>query len=418
LFKEVTIIGWYGIGNGGDEAILLSMINHLKKNKCKKINVVSFNKKLTSRLIKRKKNISIIYIGSKFNFIKTEFKRLLNAIKRSEVILVGGGGMLQDAYNWYTIPFFTFLAALCKIFAKTGFYSVGVGPINHKFNKRLVKKIGNLVDFIIVRDFASKKTLIQNKVKESLIKITVDPAIGLTTNSKKGKEIFKSKNKKRIGVCIREVKQWHPLNIKKISTIFDKLIENNKNYELIFIPIGRYNNKWIKNPTEVSDLKISEKIIEKMKKKAIIIKEYLEPQEILSVFKELDLVISMRLHGCILSVNAGVPTIGISYKNDNKIKSFLDYADLSEQFLDLKNLTFSNLDKKIKKSFNKKEKILKINKKLKEKNKETLNIIKNVKEKKINFFHFLDFFVSWVFGTSLYIIKGILTRNLLLTKRN
>lgn len=343
---NIMIGGWYGIGNGGDEAILRSMLTAFdKKVPSSEISILSFNPQETRRLTADMKLKPTVYkIGEKFQVFQTDFRKIRRAIKKADLVMIGGGGMIQDVYNWYTIPFFSFIALLSKILGKpTMFYAVGVGPINRKFSKKLAQIIGNQIDLITVRDNESKKELVSLGVSKDKIHVTADPVFALEpATSKRAIEILceegiNKENKLTIGISVREVSQWSKLNKKNLAEVIDHLAKRT-GAKIVFIPIGHYTNKWLGPPTEPTDLETSVEISSIMQYDASIIRGTYNPQELMAIIGQMDLMISMRLHGLIMAAAMNVPLISISYEQETKLKSLLELLNQSHNFFRVENL--------------------------------------------------------------------------------
>ena len=137
---KLLLTGWFGAGNAGDEAILLAEIYALKERiKDVEFHILSFDPVRTGRLtFHLPQVVNIIGIGSKQRFLKTEFRKLWRSLKDVDIVVVGGGGIFQDIYNHYPIPFFTSIIRLSRFFdKKVLLHSVGIGPVRTWIGKRL-----------------------------------------------------------------------------------------------------------------------------------------------------------------------------------------------------------------------------------------------------------------------------------------
>ena len=84
------ISGFYGVGNTGDEAILEAIIVNLRDElKDPDITVFSLSPKKTAR----EHEVKSIYRGWRH-----DFKEKVNALRRADLLISGGGGLLQDTY--------------------------------------------------------------------------------------------------------------------------------------------------------------------------------------------------------------------------------------------------------------------------------------------------------------------------------
>src|SRR5215470_16943351 len=129
MHKLVLIAGYYGFGNTGDEAILTAMLSSLRSAQPDlKFVVVSGNPEQTSA---RYDVESALW---------TDLQSILDAVRRSDVVILGGGGLFQDYWDTVAdtmltpgqvgIPFYCSFVFLAGLYGKPCMlYSVGVGPL-------------------------------------------------------------------------------------------------------------------------------------------------------------------------------------------------------------------------------------------------------------------------------------------------
>ena len=91
---KYVISGYIGFDNFGDEAIASVLISNLKKNGVEKITVLSSNPEKTAKL----------YDVSSEYFLKF-FKPILN----TDVLISGGGSLLQDITSLKSLYISTFM---------------------------------------------------------------------------------------------------------------------------------------------------------------------------------------------------------------------------------------------------------------------------------------------------------------------
>ena len=337
-YAKVAMCGFYGAGNTGDEAILSAIINSVRrKNPDTEFTVLSLNPAETEKLHKVKA-IFMPPFGLKWI---TQFKKILEVIKNSDIVVIGGGGLLQDAHNYFAIPRYVYVAILAKSFKKPlMFYSVGVGPIKNWIEKILVRVGCNLSDIITVRDKPSKELLLSLGVRKAPIIVSADPVFALQSiNSKKAEEILRKEgvtiDRPLIGVSVRKT-EWHQAEIiDDIAKLLDYAISRYR-ATIVFIPFG-YDGK----PT---DLEVSKCAMNRMKKKqkVYLISGKYSPQEIMGIISQLDFLIGMRLHSLIMSATQGVPALAISYLP--KVKDVLKQLGYKDTYIIESYPLFPNFD--------------------------------------------------------------------------
>lgn len=305
LMRRVLVSGYYGFGNAGDEAILMAIVDSLKKlNKDIEITALSAdpyttNKFLGIRAVKRTNPLTI-----------------LREISRADLVISGGGGLLQDVTSSRSVPYYLFIVYMAKkMNKKVMFYANGVGPVFRNINKYMIKKVGNMVDLITVRDEKSRKELESLGVNKPPIIVTADPAFVLDpVDDDTGykildkEELTFSEDRPRIGISIR------PWNLSKsreiIAAACDYLVKEHK-ADIIFLPM--------QYPKDYNE---SLEIIKLMKEKAMIVKESLGVRELLWLFGKMDIIFGMRLHALIFGAMMNIPLVGLVY--DPKVKYFLE----------------------------------------------------------------------------------------------
>ena len=80
-----------------------------------------------------------------------------------------------------------------------------------------------------------------------------------------------------------------------------------------------------------------------MNERAIIIAEELDPQELLSFIGELDIIISMRLHGIIMGISQSIPLICLTYKQETKITNLMKWIGQGENLFFVDELNRENI---------------------------------------------------------------------------
>lgn len=302
--RKVLVSGYYGFGNAGDEAILLAIVESLKKlNNNIKLTALSADPAMTEKLY----GISAVS--------RTSPLQILKEIARADLVISGGGGLLQDVTSSRSIPYYLFIVYMAKkIGKKVMFYANGVGPVYRDINKRMIKLVGNMVDLITVRDENSKRELEKLGVTNPPLMVTADPAFVLdSVQDEEGFKILREQNialddsRVKVGVSLR------PWNLNKsrevIAGACDYLIKT-FNADIVFLPM--------QFPKDYDE---SLEVMKLMRGKAKILEKPLGPRELLWVTGRMDLIFGMRLHALIFGAMMGVPLVGLIY--DPKVEHFL-----------------------------------------------------------------------------------------------
>ena len=161
---NLLISGYYCFNNLGDEFILISIISELHlKNKDISITVLSANPAKTASLYK----VNSINRWNPYKIIKE--------ITRSQVIVLGGGGLFQDMTSSLSLYYYLLVMFLAKLFSKKLFvYSVNINELAY-FNRLLASFMLKKADMITVREKRSLQVLEKLGINPQKAELTADP---------------------------------------------------------------------------------------------------------------------------------------------------------------------------------------------------------------------------------------------------
>ena len=131
--NKIVISGYYGFANAGDEAMLTSIVRALRGVQPEiDLTVISGNPAETSA----KHKVKSIY---RFNFFK-----IYNALKNADMLLSGGGSLIQDVTSRRSLWFYLHTISLAKkCGCKVQMYGCGMGPLNYDYDRRRAAKTIN-----------------------------------------------------------------------------------------------------------------------------------------------------------------------------------------------------------------------------------------------------------------------------------
>lgn len=300
--KKIIMSGYFGFSNSGDDAILKSIIESFKSlDPDLNIKVLSKDPDLTER----EYGVAAV---DRFKFFDVR-----KSLKASDMLISGGGSLLQDKTSSRSIWYYLLIMKLAKRYKKKVFvYSNGVGPINKIFNRNITRRVLNKVDYITLRDKDSYDFIKSIGVNNPNIKVLSDPVFNLKEASDESVRKKFDINEDTVLVSIRSWMDDEKL-ISELSKFLNYLIDEGKN--IVFMPM--------QTPRDTT---ISEKIAANLKSSKIIDEKY--PVEILmSLMKNADFIVAMRLHAMIYAIHQNLPFIGLSY--DPKTETLLKYFDES-----------------------------------------------------------------------------------------
>ena len=300
---NIVVSGYYGSGNGGDEAMLYSILSALRE-KDEKLNiaVISSNPKETAK----KHGVKSIFWLDYFN--------ISLALFNADLLISGGGSLLQNVTSGKSLYYYLSVIALAEMLnVPVMLYAQGIGPIYGKCARRIMKFIGNKTSVITVRDEGSIKELESLEITKPQIECTADPALSLTVKNKNiGEEILQKANadmgKKKIGVAVREWKNWKLY--KEVLAETADVLKRDLDVEIVYIPMQKSEDVFAAR--EVASLSQTG---------GVILEGPYNTEELLSIIANMDLIISIRLHALIFAAVANVPMVGLSY--DPKVGRFM-----------------------------------------------------------------------------------------------
>jgi polysaccharide pyruvyl transferase CsaB len=343
---KILLIGWFGAGNMGDEAILISELLFLRKEIADvEFHILSFDanrtRKLTAQIPEVKR---IIRFGAKRKLLSSNISGLFKSFGEVDFVLIGGGGLFQDIYNFYPIPFFTAMTLLARCFKKPVIlYCVGFGPIHAPINKTLCRWAANAAHLISVRDKESASLLRGLGVTRS-ISVSSDPVFLLEPVKEAAADLFLKLNHldspdPLIGVCVQDLLFWSDSNKQILAETLDAAVER-WGAKVVFLPFGVYHDGWFHRALSDSvDMAASKKIAGLMRSAAFIASTgKWSPQELLVAMGKMSVVISMRLHGLIMAMRMGTPVIALTYGAESKIRNLMKQLTLEDNLFDVSRL--------------------------------------------------------------------------------
>ena len=305
---KIVLSGYYGFDNIGDEAVLYSIISALRDElENVDITVLSNNPEKTKAL----------YGVKSVN--RWKMKEVAKVIKESDLLVSGGGSLLQDVTSSKTVPYYLAIVKIAQFYKKkVVFYSQGIGPVNKGFSRFLIKNVVGKVDGIFVRDAASQALLKEIGIKKD-VHLAIDPVLGINLSNTEQKQ-----KQKTVGIYLRPWQdEAHDKNmIDSLSQGLAQLLVNG--YKLCFIPMHYEQDRQIahKLAKEIEEIALKQNILTKevLNNSIEVVDKNLSIKEVLAYTESFEFIVGMRLHSLIMAAACGVPMIGISY--DPKVTAF------------------------------------------------------------------------------------------------
>ncbi|HEC21023.1 MAG TPA: hypothetical protein ENI70_00735 [Candidatus Peregrinibacteria bacterium] len=321
--KKVLIIGNYGVGNLGDEAILSGALR-LCKNLHYSPRVLSHN----PALIRKEYQVEASHLlpfGFR-SFFKGNFLKTIKAFRETDLVILGGGGLFVGKHP-LAIPLWAWHAFWAVIFKKN-LYLCGqsFGELKSFWQKKVVRWVAQKAKKITVRDKTSASLLADLGINEEKISIFPDFAFNLQfrggIHPKKGETIA-------FALCKWGMKEKQKQEIiKTIDLLTDR------GYKISLLPFQSFAD---------NDFLVLGKIFSQLLRKdqVFLPSKPLNLEELIEQLKTSDLVVGMRLHSLILGAALGKPVLGIAYQE--KVRNFMSDLEIDEYCLSLQEIEANKL---------------------------------------------------------------------------
>ncbi|NPV90690.1 MAG: polysaccharide pyruvyl transferase CsaB [Firmicutes bacterium] len=297
--QTVVLSGYYGFDNAGDEALLWSITSKLRELRPGiRVIVLSANPSRTGELY----GVEAVP--------RANLPVLLKCLARADLLISGGGSLLQDVTSWRSIVYYLGVIALARLLGTpVMYYAQGVGPINRRWTRWLTRVISDRASLITLRDRGSLQELEGLGVKRPPMIVTADPVLGLEPTPVGGRSRV-NEDAARLPVVGISLRQWGRQDGYKrvVAEAADFL--SGRGWEVVFLPFHHPD-----------DVQASLEVAAMMKRGSRVMEERFTASALLEQVGGLSLLIGMRLHSLIFAAVNGVPMLGISY--DPKVDSFL-----------------------------------------------------------------------------------------------
>lgn len=287
--SRYLLSGYYGFGNAGDEAILLAIINDLRRqDAAAKITVLSANPDWTA------KQHAVRAIP------RMSFWQVAAAMRSTDLLISGGGGLLQDSTSKRSPLYYLGLIRLATWLGKPAMvYANSLGPLRQPLNRRLTGRILNRAAFITVRDAGSRDFLSELGITKPAIEETADPVLLLDGP-------IPPTTERLVTFAIREWPSEHDF-MAEVVAAGNRLVA--AGFGVRFVPL-HYSR----------DLELAKRLTAAVPGSSCL-GQQLGVAELLQAIAASDVVVGMRLHALIMAAICRRPMVGIGY--DPKVTGFL-----------------------------------------------------------------------------------------------
>jgi polysaccharide pyruvyl transferase CsaB len=297
--RRAVLCGYYGMGNGGDEALLATLLQMLPKD---------IQPLVLSASPKATENLHQVEAGDRYSVFA-----LIKELKRSDLFIWGGGSLMQDATSARNPIYYGGLMGLAQgMGLPTIAWAQGVGPLKRKLSKWIARRAFQGCTSVSVRDPQSAQLLADWQIKSI---VAPDPVWALEATPI---NMYRDLSKPRVAVVLRSHPALTSCRLATITEALQKLQMQTDAYILI-IPFQPSQDKAIAQA-------ICDSLNEKLPNRSQIIIQK-DPRRLKGIFNGVDLTIAMRLHGLIMAAAEGSHCSAISY--DPKVSYLMQELGIS-----------------------------------------------------------------------------------------
>lgn len=319
---KIGITGSYGGLNLGDEAILQSIVEQLRRElEGVEITVFSRNAEDTKRRHKVERAVPVR---------KLSRAEIVPEVERLDLLIFGGGGILYDADARL---YLREVQVAKEHGVPVMLFAVGAGPLVEPTVQTAVREALEDVAAITVRERSAQQALEGAGVHRE-ITVTADPALLLKPESLP-RNVLKIEGlegkRKLVGMSVREPgvaapdldpAMYHALLANAADFMVDRF-----DADVVFIPMEH----------SVLDIQHSHAVIAKMLRpqRARVLNGEYSSGQILSLMGRFHFAVGMRLHFLIFAALRNVPFVALPYAG--KVAGFLEDLKLPSPPLNLVN---------------------------------------------------------------------------------
>ncbi len=293
------VSGYYGFDNLGDDALLQIIVAQLKtRYPLGTIDVLSAKPDETAQLLRVEATP------------RWDQGSIRAAIERADVVLSGGGGLLQNATSLKSLLYY---AGIIRTAIRAGkpamVFAQSIGPLDF-WGKQTVREFCKGLGAATVRDARSRE-LFAPLVPATTVELTADPVL-LYEPPERPVDLAAAglgvESDPLVVVCVRKTANFSD-GIAAIAAAVDRLAERH-GARVAFVPFGG-----------VPDADASTAIIRKCRSAPTLV-PLAGLDAVAAVIARAKFVIGVRLHALVLAARFGVPFLYVPY--DPKITGLID----------------------------------------------------------------------------------------------
>jgi polysaccharide pyruvyl transferase CsaB len=296
---RVLLSGYYGFGNLGDEALLEVIAEQVRARfPSVQLEVLSATPQRTAAEYR---------VASAPRW---DWREVRAAIRRSDVVLSGGGGLLQDATSLRSLLYYAgILREAIRVRCKTMVFAQSIGPLDF-WGRLVVRRFCRGLDRATVRDAHSRR-LLERLVPQTPIEQTADPVFLYDAPEEAVDLSGEGLGPESGAYAVVSVRRSGML--RDVPAILARAVDRlAQRYEVrsAFLPLGG-----------AADAAVSTDVIRACRSSPMLLPETTLAKAA-SILRGARVVVGMRLHSLVLAARYAVPFLAIAY--DPKVTALCD----------------------------------------------------------------------------------------------
>jgi N-acetylglucosaminyldiphosphoundecaprenol N-acetyl-beta-D-mannosaminyltransferase len=299
---RVVVSGYHGFGNMGDEAVLASLVQHMKE--------VAPGAECVALSGDPARTASTHGIEA---IPRTSVAAVVRELGRADLLVSGGGSLLQDVTGRGSVPYYAGIMLLARMRGvPVSVYAQGVGPLRSGAARWLARLALSRASVITLRDPGSMELVRQIGVTKPQPTLVADPAFALEPEDADGCWA-PLPPRPRVMFALRP---WPGARDREAT--YSRVIEG------VCARLGANAILLAFQPD--TDLAVASSIADLCEADGHTRPQVVAccglPGQALSIIAQADLVVGMRLHSLIFAASAGVPAVAIDY--DPKVRAMAE----------------------------------------------------------------------------------------------
>lgn len=289
--RRVLLCGYYGEHNLGDDALLQVLVGQIPTS-CRLL-ITAYDQRLVSELVPSSKTVQ-----------RRSLRSVLKAVASSDVLILGGGSLLQDSTSFRSLLYYLTLIVISRVCnTKVLLWGQGLGPLNRVVSRWLVQMVLPLTTAISWRDLVSYQQACRWQRSVPMV-WGPDP-------------VWCHPGRQWIGggdvvVCWRPTERLDDEGWTVLITALSRL-QSRTGVTIHWLAFHSDQDRLLPDQLQTLDA------FTKQLKEASTFSTCQTIDQALDIFSKARLVIPMRLHALILAQLAGAPCSALSY--DPKVKA-------------------------------------------------------------------------------------------------